>query len=59
MYEERKNVFSLKNIILQIILIVLFVFIMIWLFPTKSYLNDNYVASGNLSEELDKKLQSL
>jgi len=59
MYEERKNVFSLKDIILQIILIVLFVFIMIWLFPTKSYLNDNYVASGNLSEELDKKLQSL
>ena len=41
MYDERKNRFSLRDIILQILLIVLFVFIMVWLFPTKNYLKEN------------------
>lgn len=40
MYEERRNSFSLRDIILQILLLVLFVLIMLWLFPTKNYLKD-------------------
>lgn len=38
MYEERRESFSLKDIILQLLFIVLLVFILIWLFPTKGYL---------------------
>ena len=41
MYEERRNKFSLRDIVLTILLIVLFVFIMVWLFPTKNYLEEN------------------
>ena len=33
MYEERKNSMSFKDVILQLMLVVLFVLIMIWLFP--------------------------
>lgn len=38
MYEERER-FSLKDVILQIVLVVLFVFLLLWLFPTKSYVD--------------------
>ena len=38
MYEERRESFSVRDLILQVLFIVLFVFILIWLFPTKSYL---------------------
>lgn len=44
MYEERER-FSFKEVILQIILVVLFVFLLLWLFPTKSYV-DNKVSGG-------------
>ena len=40
MYEERKNDFSLRTLILQILFVVLFVFILLWLFPTKNYVKD-------------------
>ena len=39
MYEERNEKFTLKDIILQILFIALFVFLLIWLFPTKGYVN--------------------
>lgn len=52
MYEERKNSFSLKDVVLQLMLVILFIFVMIWLFPTKSYLEDNYVSDGSLQEQL-------
>lgn len=38
MYEERER-FSFKDVILQIILVVLFVFLLLWLFPTKGYVD--------------------
>ena len=38
MYEERRETFSIKDIFLQLLFIVLLVFILIWLFPTKGYL---------------------
>lgn len=41
MYNERKDSFSIKGLIVQILFIVLFVFILIWLFPTKGDINKN------------------
>ncbi len=43
MYEEREK-FSIKDVVLQVILVVLFVFLLLWLFPTKSYV-DNKIDS--------------
>ena len=40
MYEERKDGISLRGIIIQILLVVLVVFLLLWLFPTKSYVKD-------------------
>ena len=40
MYEERKEKFSFKSFFLTLLLVLLFVFLMLWLFPTKSYLDD-------------------
>lgn len=59
MYEERKNSMSFKDVILQLMLVVLFVLIMIWLFPTKNYLKDNFVGKEELESELSLQLQSL
>lgn len=38
MYNQEKQGFSVRDILIQIMFIILFVFIMIWLFPTKSNL---------------------
>ncbi|MDD2377885.1 MAG: hypothetical protein PHE05_03555 [Bacilli bacterium] len=35
MYNERRDSFSVKDVILQLLLVVLFVFLLIWIFPTK------------------------
>ncbi len=59
MYEERKNTLNLRDIVLQLLLVILFVFIMIWLFPTKNYLEDNFVGKEELNNELSAKLESL
>lgn len=45
MYEENKAGFVLRDILLQIILVVIFVFILLWLFPTKGYV-DNKIDNG-------------
>ena len=44
MYEERRESFSVRDLILQVLFIVLFVFILIWLFPTKDYMK-KYIRS--------------
>ena len=41
MYEERHSIFSVKKVILAILIIVLIFFVLMWLFPTKGYLNNN------------------
>jgi hypothetical protein len=41
MYSERKEKFSVKDIILQISFVVLFIFLLVWLFPTKQYIDDS------------------
>ncbi len=59
MYEERRHTFSFKDIILQLLLVILFIFIMIWLFPTKNYLKENFVGREELSEEISSQLEAL
>lgn len=41
MYNERKDSFSIKDVVLQILFVVLFIFILMWLFPSKSFLKDS------------------
>ena len=40
MYNERKDSFSIKTVILQFLFVALFIFLLIWLFPTKNYVNN-------------------
>ncbi len=39
MYEDRKETFSIKDVVLQILFVALFIFLLIWLFPSKSFVN--------------------
>lgn len=41
MYEENKKRFTARDIILQVLFVVLFILILIWLFPTKETLNNS------------------
>lgn len=41
MYNERKDNFSIKDVVLQILFVILFIFILMWLFPSKSFLKDS------------------
>ena len=42
MYNEKKDSFSIKNLFIQLLFIVLLVFILIWLFPTKKVVEDTF-----------------
>lgn len=59
MYEERRNNFTIRDIILQLFMVILFVLIMLWLFPTKGYLKENFVGKDELQSELSAQLQAL
>jgi hypothetical protein len=39
MYEESRGRFTLRDVILQLLIVVLFVFLLVWLFPTKGYID--------------------
>lgn len=39
MYEENRGRFTVRDIILQILIVALFIFILIWLFPTKGFIS--------------------
>ncbi len=39
MYNEKNSEFSIRDIVLQLLFVVLFVFILLWLFPTKTDVN--------------------
>ena len=57
MYNDKKDGFSLKDVAIQVLIIVLFVFILIWLFPTKSYVDklaSNSTNSGSISDISDQ-----
>ena len=53
MYEENKTGSIIKDVLLQIILVVIFVFLLLWLFPTKGYVDNK------LEEGLDPLYQEL
>ena len=50
MYNERRDSFSMKTVIVQFLFVALFIFILIWLFPMKSDLKN---ALNNSSETTD------
>lgn len=52
-YESKKDGFSIKDIIVQLLFIVLFVFILIWLFPTKNSLNGKFDSIDKVNEKFD------
>lgn len=56
MYEDRKETFSIKDLFLQLLFIVLLVFILIWLFPTKGYLEKKL---DGIQSGMDEKLKPL
>ena len=51
MYTESKNNFSIRSVILQFLFVALLVFILIWLFPTKTDVKKAKTSSGD-----DKKV---
>lgn len=42
MYNEKNEGFSIRDIFIQLLFIILFVFILVWLFPTKSNVNNQF-----------------
>lgn len=48
MYDERKEKFSFKSFFLTLLLVLLFVFLMLWLFPTKSYVDERLQSTYDL-----------
>ena len=58
MYEEGHRGFAFKSIIVKLLLIVIIVFLIIWLFPTKKYVkniidqrlgtNENRIFNANI-----------
>lgn len=57
MYDERKDRFSVRDLILQILIIALFVFLLMWLFPTKGDLSKLNFGSSN--SEKDKNVNTV
>lgn len=55
MYEDRKDNFSIRDIILQVLFVALFVFILMWLFPTKNFVT-NYV-KNNINDAVQEALE--
>ena len=48
METQERNGFSIVGFIAQVLIILLFVFVLMWLFPTKSYLESNFANNGNV-----------
>lgn len=47
MYEENRSSFSIMDVIFNLLFITLFVFILLWLFPSKSFLAENANNTNN------------
>ncbi len=41
MYNERKDNFSIRDIVLQILFVIIFIFALMWLFPSKDFVTDS------------------
>ena len=48
MYEERKEKFSFKSFFLTFLLVLLFIFLMLWLFPTRNYVDEKLQSTYDL-----------
>ena len=55
MYEERRN-FSVRDIVLQVLFVALFIFVLMWLFPSKSFVT-NYV-DGAIEDAIKETLDN-
>ena len=51
MYNERKENFNLKSVILQFLFVALFIFVLMWLFPMKSDLKKALNSSSDSKNE--------
>jgi len=56
MYNERKNSFSITNLLIQLLFIVLFVFILIWLFPSKKLVEDGFADANTKFDVLTNRI---
>lgn len=57
MLDDNNSKFTIKDVFLQLLFMVLFLFILMWLFPTKEFVT-NYV-DGALDKKLDQKLDPI
>lgn len=51
MYDDRREKFSFKNFFLTILIVLLFVFLMLWLFPTRGYV-DKLQNKDNVNQQV-------
>lgn len=56
MYSEKNDGFSLRDIFIQLLFIILFIFILVWLFPTKASINNQY---ADINGKLDALTSSI
>ena len=54
MYEERRERFSFRSFFLTLLLVLLFVFLMLWLFPNKWDLKNMHVYENQSSYDIDR-----
>ena len=54
--ETERNGFSIIGFIAQVLVILLFVFVLMWLFPTKSYIENNAGSTSNSSNTATNEL---
>ena len=50
MYSEKNDGFSIRDIFIQLLFIILFIFILVWLFPTKASVNNQF---ASINDRLD------
>lgn len=56
MYNERKDTFDFKSVILQFLFVALFIFILVWLFPLKSDLKKAVASASSNDSSVDLSL---
>ena len=61
MYEEGHRGFSLRSIIIKLLLIVIIIFLIIWLFPTKNYVKNliNQKLSTNANQVFNTNIETM
>ncbi len=52
MYDERKERFTVKDLLIQVLFVGIFIFLLVWLFPLKSDVNKRFDKLDNLNNSL-------